>query len=169
MLRGVIFVFVRKTIVFKERTFMNDNHVKIIVDADLLPEVLLKVIEAKKLLSHGKAKNSSEAARMAGISRSAFYKYKDGVSVYNDESRDKIVNYYMTLMDKPGVLSNVLAILSKYGANVLTLNQNIPIDGASPCTISFTTNNLKCDGHTLRESIRAVDGVITCRNLKEHK
>ena len=169
MLRGVIFVFVRKTIVFKERTFMSENPVRIIVDADLLPEVLLKVIEAKKLLSHGKARNSSEAARMAGISRSAFYKYKDGVSVYNDESRDKIVNYYMTLMDKPGVLSNVLAVLSKYGANVLTLNQNIPIDGASPCTISFTTGNLKCDGHTLREAIRAIDGVITCRNLKERK
>ena len=148
---------------------MNEHPEKIVVDSDLIPEVLLKVIEAKKLLSQGKAKNSSEAARMAGISRSAFYKYKDGVSVYSDESRDKIVNYYMTLMDKPGVLSNVLAILSKYGANVLTLNQNIPIDGASPCTISFTTGNLKCDGHTLREAIRAIDGVITCRNLKERK
>ena len=148
---------------------MNENPVRIIVDANLLPEVLLKVIEAKKLLSQGKAKNSSEAARLAGISRSAFYKYKDGVSVYNDETREKIVNYYMTLMDKPGILSNVLAVLSKYGANVLTLNQNIPIDGASPCTISFTTGNLKCDGHTLREAIRAIDGVITCRNLKERK
>ncbi len=148
---------------------MNENPVRIIVDANLLPEVLLKVIEAKKLLSQGKAKNSSEAARLAGISRSAFYKYKDGVSVYNDETREKIVNYYMTLMDKPGILSNVLAVLSKYGANVLTLNQNIPIDGAAPCTISFSTGNLKCDGHTLREAIRAIDGVITCRNLKEHK
>ena len=72
---------------------MNENPEKIVVDSDLIPEVLLKVIEAKKLLSQGKAKNSSEAARMAGISRSAFYKYKDGVSVYSDESRDKIVNY----------------------------------------------------------------------------
>ena len=168
-LRGVIFVLVWNTIVFKERTIMSDNPTRIIVDADLLPEVLLKVIEAKKLLSHGKAKNSSEAARLAGISRSAFYKYKDGVAVYNDESRDKIVNYHMTLMDSPGVLSNVLAVLSKYGANVLTLNQNIPIDGAAPCTISFTTGNLKCDGHTLREALRSIDGVITCRNLKERK
>ncbi len=149
--------------------FMNENPEKIVVDSDLIPEVLLKVIEAKKLLSQGKAKNSSEAARMAGISRSAFYKYKDGVSVYSDESRDKIVNYYMTLIDKPGILSNVLAVLSKYGANVLTLNLNIPIDGAAPCTISFTTGNLKCDGHTLREALRATEGVITCRNLKERK
>ena len=148
---------------------MNEHPEKIVVDSDLIPEVLLKVIEAKKLLSQGKAKNSSEAARMAGISRSAFYKYKDGVSVYSDESRDKIVNYYMTLIDKPGILSNVLAVLSNYGANVPTLNLNIPIDGAAPCTISFTTGNLKCDGHTLREALRATEGVITCRNLKERK
>ncbi len=149
--------------------YMNEHPDKIVVESGLLPEVLLKVIEAKKLLSQGKAKNSSEAARMAGISRSAFYKYKDGVSVYNDESRDKIVTYSMTLIDKPGVLSNVLTVLSQYGANVLTLNLNIPIDGAALCTISFTTGNLKCDGHTLREALRAVDGVITCRNLKERK
>ena len=148
---------------------MNEHPEKIVVDSDLIPEVLLKVIEAKKLLSQGKAKNSSEAARMAGISRSAFYKYKDGVSVYSDESRDKIVSYYMTLIDKPGILSSVLNVLSQYGANVITLNLNIPIDGAAPCTISFTTGNLKCDGHTLREAIRATEGVITCRNLKERK
>ena len=148
---------------------MSENPEKIVVDSDLIPEVLLKVIEAKKLLSQGKAKNSSEAARMAGISRSAFYKYKDGVSVYSYESRDKIVSYYMTLIDKPGILSSVLNVLSQYGANVITLNLNIPIDGAAPCTISFTTGNLKCDGHTLREAIRATEGVITCRNLKERK
>ncbi len=146
---------------------MSEDSEKIIVDAELLPDVFLKVIEAKTLLSQGKAKNSSEASRMAGISRSAFYKYKDGVSVYNDESRYKIVNYCLTVMDKPGILSGVLAVLAKYGANVLSLNLNVPIDGAALCTISFTTGSLKCDGHTLREAIRAVEGVITCRNVKE--
>ena len=135
----------------------------------MLPEVFIKVCEAKEYLETGAADTVAEAVVKAGISRSAFYKYKDGVSVYSDESRDKIVNYYMTLIDKPGLLSNVLSVLSKYGANVLTLNLNIPIDGAAPCTISFTTGNLKCDGHTLREAIRAVEGVITCRNLKERK
>ena len=95
---------------------MSGEELKIIVEADLLPEVLLKVIEAKKLLSQGKAKNSSEAARMAGISRSAYYKYKDGVAVYDEEQERRLVTYYLTLMDVPGVLSNVLAELSKYGA-----------------------------------------------------
>ena len=98
---------------------MSGEELKIIVEADLLPEVLLKVIEAKKLLSQGKAKNSSEAARMAGISRSAYYKYKDGVAVYDEEQERRLVTYYLTLMDVPGVLSNVLAELSKYGANGL--------------------------------------------------
>lgn len=148
---------------------MDENAEKFLVDSELLPEILIKVMEAKKMLSQGKAKNASEAVRLAGISRSAFYKYKDGISVYSDESRDKIVSYSMTLIDKPGILSNVLAVLSKYNANILTLNLNVPIDGAALCTISFTTGNLKCDGHTLREAIRAVEGVIKCRSLKGEK
>ncbi len=148
---------------------MGENTEKFLVDSDLLPEILIKVMEAKKMLSQGKARNASEAARLTGISRSAFYKYKDGISVYSDESRDKIVSYSLSLIDKPGILSNVLAVLSKYDANVLALNLNVPIDGAALCTISFTTGNLKCDGHTLREAIRAVDGVIACRSLKGEK
>lgn len=144
---------------------MSGEELKIIVEADLLPEVLLKVIEAKKFLSQGKAKNSSEAARMAGISRSAYYKYKDGVAVYDEEQERRLVTYYLTLMDVPGVLSNVLAELSKYGANVLTINQNIPVDGAAPVTISFATRGLRTDEHSLREALRAIDGVINCRSL----
>ena len=144
---------------------MSGEELKIIVEADLLPEVLLKVIEAKKLLSQGKAKNSSEAARMAGISRSAYYKYKDGIAVYDEEQERRLVTYYLTLMDVPGVLSNVLAELSKYGANVLTINQNIPVDGAAPVTISFATRGLRTDEHSLREALRAIDGVINCRSL----
>ncbi len=148
---------------------MEEPYTRILVNAELLPEVLLKVLEAKRLLSQGKAKNSSEAARLAGISRSAFYKYKDGVAVYNDEQQSKIVTYYLTLMDRPGVLSNVLAELSRFGANVLTLNQNIPLDGAAPVTISFATGSLRADEHTLRQALRSIDGVILCRNLLEGK
>ena len=119
------------------------------------------------MLSQGKARNASEAARLAGISRSAFYKYKDGVALYSGDRENKIVTYYLTLMDNPGVLSNVLSTLSRHGANVLTINQNIPIDGAAPVTISFSAGNLRTDGHTLREAIRSLDGVINCRSLSE--
>lgn len=148
---------------------MTEPNTRILVNAELLPEVLIKVIEAKRLLSQGKAKNSSEAARLAGISRSAFYKYKDGVSVYNDDRQSKIVTYSLTLMDNPGVLSNVLSELSRYGANVLTINQNIPMDGAAPVTISFTTGRLLIDEHDLRLALRAINGVVQCRNLLEGK
>ena len=146
---------------------MSENSMKMIVDAELVPEVLLKVLEAKRMLSQGKARNASEAARLAGISRSAFYKYKDGVALYSGDRENKIVTYYLTLMDNPGVLSNVLSTLSRHGANVLTINQNIPIDGAAPVTISFSADNLRTDGHTLREAIRSLDGVINCRSLSE--
>lgn len=146
---------------------MSENSTKMIVDAELVPEVLLKVLEAKRMLSQGKARNASEAARLAGISRSAFYKYKDGVALYSGDRENKIVTYYLTLMDNPGVLSNVLSTLSRHGANVLTINQNIPIDGAAPVTISFSACNLRTDGHTLREAIRSLDGVINCRSLSE--
>lgn len=148
---------------------MSMEGIRIIADADLLPEVLLKVIEAKKLLSQGKAKNSSEAARLAGISRSAYYKYKDGVAVYNEELERKLVTYYLMLMDVPGVLSNVLAALSKNGANVLTINQSIPVDGAAPVTISFATRGLLVDEHSLRQELRAIDGVVSCRSFTSSK
>ena len=148
---------------------MSENSQKIIVDANLLPDVLLKVIEAKRLLSQGIAKNASEAARLADISRSAFYKYKDGVSVFSDGEKGSIVNYYLTLMDRPGVLSEVLSMLSKFGANILTINQNIPIDGAAPVTISFTNGDLSTDEHSLREALRSIDGVVNCRSLNERK
>lgn len=147
---------------------MVDNNAKIIVDANLLPEVLLKVIEAKRLLSQRKAKSSSEAARLAGISRSAFYKYKDGVSVYHDTRTSRILTYYLTLMDNPGVLSEVLSALSGYGANVLTINQNIPVDGAAPVTISFMAGTLKVSEAELLENISNLSGVIRCRNLSDN-
>lgn len=141
---------------------------KYIVNEELLPQILIKVVEAKKLLSQGKAKNSSDAARLAGISRSAFYKYKDGVSVFSETENSKILTYYISLMDNPGVLSNVLSVLSKNGANVLTINQNIPIDGAAPVTISFSSQNLNTTPGKLCELITNIDGVISCRSLNKN-
>ena len=138
-----------------------------IVEAAALPEIFQKVAEAKRMLETGETDKVNVAAQAVGISRSAFYKYKDGVALYSGDRENKIVTYYLTLMDNPGVLSNVLSTLSRHGANVLTINQNIPIDGAAPVTISFSAGNLRTDGHTLREAIRSLDGVINCRSLSE--
>lgn len=148
---------------------MNDESVKYIVEEALLPTVLIKVMEAKRLLSQGIAKSASDAARIAGISRSAFYKYKDGISVYSENQGGSIHTYYLTLMDKSGVLAPVLSVLTKYGANILTINQNIPVDGASLATISFSSAGVTADGHAIREEIRAIDGVISCSSIAGDK
>ena len=81
----------------------------LIVSADVLPEVILKVLEAKRLLSKAQAKNSSEACRMVGISRSAYYKYKDNVQLYEERDNSQLGTLYLKLSDEPGVLSRIWA------------------------------------------------------------
>lgn len=96
-----------------------------IVSADALPEVFLKVAEAKRMLQVGEAATVGEAARQVGISRSAFYKYKDAVQPFQDMKAGHIITFYALLRDNPGVLSSCLSIFAGSGANVLTINQTI--------------------------------------------
>ena len=100
----------------------------VLVDKKVLPEVFDKVLLAKSYLSKNLAKNSSEACKMADLSRSAFYKYKDSVFFYEDQDKSRVITYSLWLSDDPGVLSEVLTALSRFGVNVLTVNQNIPVD-----------------------------------------
>ena len=92
----------------------------LLVDAKVLPDVFLKVVDAKMLLAQGKAKSSSQAAQMAGISRSAFYKYKDAIYLYDERMSENITTLYLTLEDRPGVLSLLLSELYRAGANIIT-------------------------------------------------
>ena len=124
---------------------MEDKPRFLIVSTDVLPSVFLKVIEAKRLLSKAQAKNSSEACRMVGISRSAYYKYKDNVQVYEDNATGQLHTLYMRLSDEPGVLSHVLQELYKAGANILTVNQNIPADAVAVATISIQIHKGQTD------------------------
>ena len=98
-----------------------------------MPEVYLKVILAKKLLAQGKAKSASEAAKSAGISRSAFYKYKDFIHEYNTRLSDSIMTISASLADESGVLSALMAEISSSGGNILTIHQNIPVDSVGSC------------------------------------
>ncbi len=109
----------------------------VIIDSRVVPEVFLKVIKAKERLNTGKCKTVSEAIGYAGISRSAFYKYKDFVFAYDEKNRERIYTLSFTLEDVAGVLSDILKNLAEYGCNVLTINQNIPIHGVANITISF--------------------------------
>ncbi|RPF48018.1 chorismate mutase [Hydrogenoanaerobacterium saccharovorans] len=137
----------------------------LLVDTDVLPDVFLKVVYAKKMIAQGKAKSSSEAAKLAGISRSAFYKYKDCVQQYNSKMSDNIVTIYATLADEPGVLSSVISQLYTSGANILTLNQNIPVDSVAHVSISAKINSINCTEQELIMQIKGLTGVVEAKLL----
>ncbi|HCC34206.1 MAG TPA: ACT domain-containing protein [Ruminococcaceae bacterium] len=129
----------------------------LLIDAALLPEGYRKVVEAKQLLKSGRAKSLAEAARMTGISRSTFYKYKDRVFAYGERSRKKILTIHVMLEDRPGVLSGLLARMYEAGANILTLNQSIPVSGLAPVSFSMQLSETSTEG--LLEALRSLDGV----------
>lgn len=133
----------------------------LLVKENILPEVFAATLRAKELLISGEAGSSSEAARMAGISRSAFYKYKDAVFEYENDRQSKIVNFNAVLADRPGVLSALLTELYGRGANILTLNQNIPTSGKAPISMSIRTDNLTCSVDELTNILQKIDGVKT--------
>lgn len=132
----------------------------VVVRADVLPEVILKVIEAKRMLAIGEARTSTEACRFVGISRSAYYKYKDCAFIYNEETNSGIVTYFFTLKDKAGVFSEVLACLYNNGANILTVNQNIPIDSTATATVTVRFEAGSKDFQLVREQLSALSGVV---------
>ena len=132
----------------------------LLVDERVVPDIFKKVLEAKKYLATGKAKNSSEAVRLANISRSAFYKYTDRVMEYNSSSSNSIVTFYLTMEDIPGVLSSVINHLAEYGANILTINQNIPSDGVAAVTVSIRMTDVTLEEEQLIQRLRALKGVV---------
>ena len=131
-----------------------------IINKDVLPSVFEKVVNAKKLLYTGKCKTINDAAQIVGISRSAFYKYKDAVSVYVEKNDDHILTLNLILSDQKGLLSNLLTLLSSYGASILTINQNIPFDDIAPVSVSMTTKELTCPPSELIKIISQVDGIL---------
>ena len=106
-----------------------------------VPEVLLKVVEAKRLLDSGKAASVQEAAENVGISRSSFYKYKDDIFPFHDNAKGKTITMVVQLDDEPGLLSVVLRIVADYHANILTIHQSIPVNGIASLTLSVDVLN----------------------------
>ena len=96
-----------------------------IVEASALPEVFLKVAEAKRLLESGEATTVGEATKLTGISRSAFYKYRDVMTPFQNLMAGRIITFQLTLKDRTGVLSGILSIFAYNGANILTINQKV--------------------------------------------
>ena len=131
-----------------------------LVAGDALPEVFIRVTEAKELLDTGEVQTVAEAAARVGISRSAFYKYKNAVMPFQDLGRGRIVTFQMMLRDHMGVLSAVLGLFAETGANILTINQGIPTSGTAPVTITADTADVDISSEELLEKIEALDGVI---------
>lgn len=131
----------------------------VIVSEDVLPEIISKVLAAKRIRASGEASSSAEACRIAGISRSAYYKYKDKVWSYNEQIGNRIVSVYMLLRDEKGVLSSIISRLYELGANILTINQNIPIDSVATVTVSVRYDS---DGETerIRSELSGIRGVV---------
>ena len=116
-----------------------------VVREKAVPEVLLKVVEAKRLIETKKVDTVQEAADQVGISRSSFYKYKDDIFPFHENVRGKTVNFIISMKDEPGLLSDVLKIVADYGANIMTIHQSIPVDGMA--TTSFSVEILPSSGN----------------------
>lgn len=144
---------------------MNNNTQLIVADSKILPEVFTKVLMVKKLMARKGEKSLASACKRIGISRSAYYKYKDSVFSYEEIYTRRIVNLYLLLSDSPGVLSSVLAYLHSLNANILTVNQSIPVDGAAAVNISLRLTGEADDEISSLNLITELDGVIELKLL----
>ncbi|MBO5339531.1 MAG: ACT domain-containing protein [Oscillospiraceae bacterium] len=136
-----------------------------IVEADAMPEIFRKVAQAKSLLETGAESTINGAARAAGISRSAYYKYKDAVRPFQDMLHGRIVTFQILLKDEPGALSGVLNVFSGCGSNILTINQSIPSSGCAVVTASAETSALDLTLDRLLDDVRAFPSVLKCEIL----
>ena len=144
---------------------MEDKSQLIVVDANILPDVFTKVLEVKKLMARKDEKSFASACKRIGISRSAYYKYKDSVFSYDELFNRKIVNLYLLLNDEPGVLSSVLIFLNSINANILTVNQSIPVDGAAAVNISIRLTSEIHEELKSLNSISDLEGVLEVKVL----
>ena len=131
----------------------------ILVDSAVAPEVFVKVVDAKEKLSSGRYRTINEALSAANISRSAFYKYKDHVFSQSKFDAEQTVTLFFTLDDIAGILSDILILLSSAGANILTINQNIPVNNIANVTVSMRADMLTVELDKMIEKLMGVDGV----------
>jgi len=136
-----------------------------IVEADALPEIYVKVAEAKRLLESGELNTVNAAVRRVGVSRSAFYRYRDAIRPFEDMIRGRVVTVQMMLRDEPGVLSEVLNLLAEMEANILTINQAIPGGGSAAVTIGLEVSGQDASVEEMLEALGKAEGVIRCQIL----
>lgn len=138
---------------------MDNGSTYFLVDRTILPEVFSKVIEVKKILGTGRIKTVNDAVREVGLSRSAFYKYKDFVFPFYETSRGRVITLFFVVEDFSGILSSIINRIAQAKANIITINQNVPINGLADVTISIATTGMSMDIGRLMESIGEIEGV----------
>ncbi|MDD2533706.1 MAG: ACT domain-containing protein [Eubacteriales bacterium] len=136
-----------------------------LVKSDVLPDVFNKVMAVKRLLSGGKAESVNVACSTIGLSRSAYYKYKDAVLPFYETTRGRMVTLVFAVENFPGILSGIINILAKVKANVLTINQNIPINGLADVSISIETDRMTHSLEKLLEDLGKIPGVRSYKIL----
>lgn len=144
---------------FAECGQMNFEYDAYIIDKKAVPESLIKAHEVNMLIENDKTLSVLDAVKKVGISRSAYYKYKDMITPYTPLKMNKVVTLFMELYDVAGNLSSVLNIIAKQGANVLTINQNIPVNGKANISISIDTGGMKKDIRYLEKKLRSIENV----------
>ncbi|MFC0561817.1 ACT domain-containing protein [Halalkalibacter alkalisediminis] len=130
-----------------------------LVREDMLTDAMEKTLAAKELLQSGKVKKINEAVNQVGLSRSAFYKYKDGIFPFNTMVREKIITLSIILVDRSGSLSQLLGKIAETGANVLTINQTIPLQGRAHMTLSIDTTPMKLELDELMDWLESLESV----------
>jgi len=138
---------------------MDKDSTYFLVDSSVLPEVFTKVIEVKKILGMGKIKTVNDAVKEAGMSRSAFYKYKDYVFPFYETSRGRVITLFFVVEDFSGILSSIINKVAQAKANIVTINQNVPINGLADVTISIETVGMLKDIKEMMEEIGRIEGV----------
>ncbi len=130
-----------------------------LVNSNILPSVYSKVIEAKNYLASGEAETASQAVKMAGISRSAYYKYKDSIFEYNTDSNDETVTINAKLKDNAGVLSALMNELYVSGANVLSVSQSVPVNSVADISVTVRVTEMTATRQELVDNIKSISGV----------
>jgi len=131
----------------------------LVIDKRVLPDVYEKVLFAKKLLKDGKVKEITEAVKIAGISRSVYYKYKDFVFDFSETSEGRKVTYNIILKNEKGVLSNISNYIAEQGGDILTINQGIPLNGYANLSITIDLSTVDGDIKTLTAGLLNITNV----------
>lgn len=142
---------------------MQDDKLLYVVEKKVLPDVIIKVMQAKELLESGRADTVQEAVAKVGISRSAFYKYRYSVFPFYENIKGKTVTFAVNLENRSGLLSNLLNVISLSGANILTINQTIPLNNIANVILTIETTGMDGDLGEIFSKITGINGVMSLK------